>query len=258
MSTPRTTAPTVALLVVLALTGCSAADSSASTSRTTAPTATASTPTPPPTSSSSTRAPAVVPTADPSGSLAPFTGEAADHFGADNVMAAYKFSTKFMLQSTFDGTLISLTQPRQVDFSTVEQGLTPGAKTSFRALTALLESKTENLTPQQASDLVALTTWGVNTFPGYTLRNPGYRNIGFGAARAEVSKAPGRQDELVLRFPVTGTFLLTDSAGKPAVVDYKKDVDLSLAESRNPAQPWLIDGWRGTRSVDGPKPDASS
>ena len=249
----KATAPAAGVLVLvlaLALTGCGSKDKTATPVPGHTPTASA-----PGSLPVGDPKPVVVPVPDPSGSFAPFTGEAADQFGADNVMTAYKFATKFMLQSTFDGTLITLTQPRQVDFSTVEQGLTPGAKTSFRALTALLESKTENLTPQQASDLVALTTWGVNTFPGYTLRNPGYRNVGFGAAHAEVAKLPGRQDELILRFPVTGTFLLTDSAGKLAVVDYKKDMDLSLAESGDPAHPWLIDGWRGTRTSDGPKVD---
>lgn len=199
----------------------------------------------------------VVPAPDATAPPTPFTGPAADRFGADDVMVAYRFATAYMLRSTFDGTLISLRQPRQSDFAAVEAGLTPAALGSFRRLSATLESTTENLTPQQTADLVALTTYGVTaSFPGHTLRAPSYRNAGFGAAAADVFRADGRQDALVLRFPVTGTYLMNDAAGKPVALDYKKDMDLSLLQTGDPAQPWLIDGWRGTRTLDGPKPDA--
>lgn len=253
--------PAAALVVAAALagllTGCSGSNAAPPSP---APTTTSAVPSASPgTAPVNSPAPVVVPTPDPSGSFTPFTGPAADEFGADNVMAAYKFATSFMLKSTFDGTLITLAQPRQVDFTAVEAGLTPAARALFRELTAKLESTTVNLTPEENAALVSLASYGAATaFPGYTMRSPSYRNAGFGAARAEVFKAAGRPDSLVLRFPVTGTFLLADAAGKPVIVDYKKDMVLTLVQTGDPAQPWLVDGWRGTRTVDGPKPDPSS
>lgn len=128
---------------------------------------------------------------------------------------------------------------------------------SFRVLTRGLASIAGNLSPQENADLIGLASYGVTVaYPGLTLRSPAYRDVRCGRATAEVFKRPGLSDALVLRFPVSGTFLLADAAGEPRALVFTKRMGLSLAPTGDPARPWLVDGWRADLSLDGPKPDA--
>lgn len=186
----------------------------------------------------------------------PSGGPAANRFGTDAVAAGYRFAADLLARSTFTRAPLADPQPPQAAFADTEAGLTARARQSFRELTAVLASPTETITPQQDADLVALASYGVTaSLPGNSLRTPAYRDVTCGPATTEVLPRPGLPDALVLRFPVSGSYLVTGPTGAPEVLAYRKDMDLSLAPTDDPARPWLLDGWRARRHTDGPDPD---
>lgn len=89
-----------------------------------------------PTASPSEVAP--VPTAQPTDEYEPFTGPGVDEFGQDAVAQAYSWATAFLVRTTFDGGLMRVASEdaRQIDFSFVEEGLTPRAAGEWKDLTA--------------------------------------------------------------------------------------------------------------------------
>lgn len=199
-----------------------------------------------------TAAPGCTVPADP----VPTTGPAADAFGAEPVRAAYAFAADWLAASTFTAAPLTEPQPPQSAFAAAEAGLTPRARDSFRVLTAKLASTTEVLTPQDNADLISLASYGL-TFerPGFTVRDPAYRDVACGPATSEVFERPGQPTALVLRFPIGGTFLLADGTGAPLTFGWRKEMGLTLVTTDDPARPWLVDGRRADLSLDGPKPD---
>ena len=189
-----------------------------------------------------------------------FTGPAAAEFGADDVMAAYRFATAYLVRTTFDPGLLALASPRLPDLAFVEDGLTPAGAADFHRLAVELDAPGVPIPPQDGADLVGLATYGVGggTFPGYTVRTPGLRDVGYGLAQSQPFTGRNGVRSLALYFPVHGTFLLTGPDGSPAAATYSKDMALTLAPTGDPTRPWLVDGWRAVRTVDGPKPDPST
>lgn len=244
-----------ALAVAGALAGCAGGSATAKTGgpTTTGPvTATATGP-------ASGSRPAVTPACAVSADPVPATGPAADAFGQKQVAAAYDFAADLLATTTFSEAPLADPQPPPEAFAAAEAGLTPRARDSFRILTGKLASTTEDLTPQENADLIGLASYGVTVaYPKLTLSEPAYRDVRCGAATTEVFKRAGQPDALVLRFPVSGTFLLTDPAGQPQTIGWRKQMGLTLAPTGEPARPWLVDGWRAALSLDGPKPDAAS
>ena len=250
---PRALVP---LVLAVLLAGCGGGSAATGTTTGASPTTTSSTAPAAPagTPSAAGTTPVCATPADP----VPTSGPVARQFGSAQVTAAYAFATGFMTRTTFTEAPLADRQPPQTAFAATEAGLTPGARDSFRVLTAKLESTTENLTQQETADLIGLATFGVASFPGLVLRRPAYRDLTCGKATTDVFKRPGLTDALVVRFPVSGTFLLADSAGGPQQIVFSKKMDLSLAPTGDPTRPWLVDGWRAVRTVDGPKPDPST
>lgn len=250
-------AASVAALLAWSLTGCSGGTAAApppgtrTAAGTTVPPTSTSAPTP-------TAAPAPAVCATPVDPV-PTNGPVAGHFGAAQVTAGYAFATGLLTRTTFTAAPLADPQPPQTAFAAAEEGLTPATRASFRELTARLASTTENLTPQDNTDLIGLASYGVTlAHPGLTLRSPAFRDVTCGRATTDVFRRQGQPDALVLRFPVSGTFLLTDAAGTPQQVVFTKKMELSLAPTGEPARPWLLDGWRAELAKDGPKPDTTS
>lgn len=210
--------------------------------------------TPAPTSPVAAATTACTTPADP----VPTTGPAAAAFGADAVAAGYAFGSDLLARTTFTEAPLDQDHPQPDAFATAEQGLTPRARDSLRELTTKLAAPAVEVTPQENADLLGLSTYGVAvSYPGHTLRDPAYRDVTCGRATTEVLERPGLPDALVLRFPVSGTYLLDDPAGVPQTLVFTKQMGLSLAPTDDPARPWLLDGWRADLALDGPKPDTA-
>lgn len=256
---PRTApAAYAAVALAYALTGCSGGTAADAPRHSTAvhPTSAPATTATPTTPALSADLPACTSPTDP----VPTTGPVADQFGgAAKLTAAYRFASSLLTRTTFTATPLADPQPPQNAFAAAEAGLTPRARDSFRVLTAKLASTTENLTPQEDADLTSLASYGVTVaYPGLTLRDPAYRDVTCGKATVEALARPGLPDALVLRFLVSGAFLLADPAGRPQAVAFNKQMDLSLEATGDPRRPWLVDGWRGDRTVGAPGPDPTS
>lgn len=195
------------------------------------------------------------PTPDPGASVAPFTGPAADRFGSDNVTTAYQFATDLAMTANFNENLAGKFVVTARDYSYLDEFLTPGAVTELHRLTAEAAKPGYHMSTKDSSALLSLAQNGMaNPGLGITLRNPGVRDAGYGGATAEVYSRPGRPDALVLRFPVTGTYLISDH-GTAEVIDMHKDVAYTLVQTGQADRPWLVDGWRATYTYDGPKAD---
>lgn len=240
---------TLTAAIALAVSGCgnggttvrAEAESSAVSDAETTETAT-------PTPTATELAPVAVP--QPTESFAPFTGPGVEVFGQDAVRDAYVWATDFIVQNTFDDTLIrkSSDELRQIDFTLVEQGLSPRLAEDFGAATAELEAKGESTSPDARDTVLAFASWGLEN-NGLKLRQPGSRNVGFGGATNVGTDTDEGRDRLILDFPISGEFLFTDTEGAYAApgsnvaATYTKNMSLFLIKTSDPKNPWKIDGY---------------
>lgn len=246
-----------ACLVLAVLAGCStggdtAARSGPSSGATASPSSPAAAPSPSP--SPTGLVAQGLPDVPAPNDLKPFTGPASDKWGADSVMAAYLFATDFVLDATFNPSLLALTEPRAIDMSAPEEGMTRECAARYRALTEKLDAQSGK--EQDYNNVLSLSTWGATGIaPGSTVANPAYRDAGYGGATTAIGKSPEGQDALVLRFPVKGQILLNHPKRGPLKSEIAKDMTMTLVQSGNPARPWLVATYLADFVIGEPVPD---
>ena len=184
---------------------------------------------------------------------APFTGEAADTFGAENVMAAYCEMGNFSLSQGFTNLMETKATRGAVEFSFVKPWMTPKAQKVWDAAVA----KTIKGDDEQAPVTIMKMT-------GFNFENDGFEfakdlpRVGrksVTAATTAVDKREGGQ-RLAMRMVVKAD-LLYKKAGDPKTytVAFAKDTTYWLVPNGDAQKPWLIDGWEA--SFDSKAPVAS-
>jgi hypothetical protein len=177
----------------------------------------------------------------------PFTGEAADKFGAKNVMRAYcEMVTLSMTQSWVpdlmrkDGDDL-----REIEFSIPRQYMTPTAANDWDKLVAsAVKGEQKHL-----YDVWALMLYNVTLAEGYELfppeaQEPMVLNQRFFPAQSWIDTATD-EDRLGLRFVIAGDLHLTKD-GEPHLLPTEKEIHFALVQNGgHPEKPWLIDSWSG-------------
>lgn len=178
---------------------------------------------------------------------APFTGSAADEFGADAVMAGYKEMVAFSINQGFTSLMpLARTQITPQMLSFVRPWLTPEAETAWDQDLASLH------TSDKAEDNVtAMTVLNLHG-PGFSLRQPiTAGNFHFTPATAAVEPR-GSKETLRLEFQLTGDVPAALN-GKPQIVTVTRKLTYWLVPADQPdtQRPWLIYGWQTTTSAAG-------
>lgn len=179
------------------------------------------------------------------GEQAPFTGPAADKFGADNVMTAYKYLVTFTLDYGFTETLMRPKDKYQpIEFSFIKPFMAAKAQADWDAsVNAALAGDAAQIT-----NVNVMTLWNVNV-PGYTLtKTRPVRNQKWSPANTLVDG-----NRLVVRFKVSADIVF-DKGGKEYVSTVTKDMTFWVIPNGDPEVPWLIDGWQGSYNSSGFKP----
>lgn len=237
----------LAVTALLALTGCSGDDKTPDTASTPSGSSSA---TDSPTSTPTTPAPTV--TNGPDGRYetcdartTPFTGAAADTFGADKVMNAYCTYAQISVEQTFLDNLMR-SAPEDLtyaDFQFWEQYMTADALASWKA--SVKKSLTNDSASEEAdASVLALTYYDV--FPGseYSFtEDVAVRNRKFSLAKIAVDTAQS-EARLALTFTVSGDFnVVKDGTDEAYLYPTSKDITYYLVPTEDPDRLWLIDGW---------------
>lgn len=249
----------VALLAVGGAAGCGAdkPGSQTAAAKVAAPpsaTKTATAPTASPTVEASGSAIEPFLTAQPTCQDKTFTGPAAAKFGADRVTAGYRFAVKFVIDATFDDSLMNNLHPRPEDFTFVEKDMTASAKASWGEAVAL--ALKPNSTKQQFFNVVALTSYNiVNPSKGEKPTTPAFRDAACGPATAGVGTDSLNQPALTLRFNITGKFLTTGKDGQPLARTLRKRMTMNLSRTGVAAAPWAVDKLSANTTYSDNAPD---
>jgi hypothetical protein len=210
--------------------------------------------------SASPAIPSNAPTVDPGhycDGQAPFTGEAADHWGADNVKQAYCFMVAYtldesswvtnLMQKPADG---SARKP--VEFSFVKQYMTSRMQTSWDDLVNKdLAGDEDSFNLVQAMTFYNLTGDGI-AFPD---RPDLVVNKSFSPAETWVDNlGPDGSDRLAMKFTVSGSVRLLQN-NKPVLLPMEKTVTYFLVPTGQTDLPWVMDGFQGTYKTSALQPD---
>ena len=184
----------------------------------------------------------------------PFTGKAADHFGADPVMDAYcEIGGFFHSQTITSATTHPVVRPDQLDF--VKDALTPDAKTSWDLAV--------RHAPRGDSDAVdavgGLTYYNlpVQSF-GYAFPAGQATSLGgsVSTARTDVVRLGDGRDALAMSFTVDNHLALVAAADPRADPTHQmpltRQVAVRLLPNPDPSQTdhdWLIESWHTTWST---------
>lgn len=174
----------------------------------------------------------------------PFTGGAADEFGAENVMEAYCAMVDLQMENLFIDSLLRKGDgfaPR--DFEVVRESLAQSARDDWDADVAKVIADTA--TEQERDDVASLVAFNLTNGSGYTLDAPAVYNAHFSPARTLVDNSTGTP-RLALTFTVGADFaLLRDSDQKEMAYSREHDITFTLVPG-NPegkGKAWYIDGW---------------
>lgn len=249
---PRSLVAATAVVALLALSGCSG-DKSDATVPSPKPSATATnSPVEDPTESATAK-PSSVPTptisADPeTGKFdwcnpeeqEPFTGEAADKFGAEKVMDAYCSMVEMQMEQSFVDSLLRKDKGfSERDFAAVRNHLAQNARDVWdKNVAAIVAGRA---TDQQAANVRGLVNYNFTGDSGYTLDVPAVFNQRFTPAQAWIAASEGRP-KLALRFTVgADVALVRDSDEKEMAFAYDKTITYWLVENVK-GDAWYIDG----------------
>jgi len=224
------------------------------------------TPTVKPTPSPTSMPGSVTPTADnPLGidwakqSTHPFTGEAADTFGAANVMTAYRHAVTFSLQEGYTDLMAKGYEVRPIELSFVKPYLTTAAQEEWDASVKTALANPKNAAGNQAyRDVSTLTSWylmyGQKVYSFRAGHEPYTLDRSFSSAQGSVE---GSADDpsLVLHFTVSRN-LRVMKGGKAVLLPFNKDITYWMVPNGLKETPWLIDTWKikSTVGVDFPDP----
>lgn len=179
------------------------------------------------------------------GAQAPFTGPAADKFGADNVMTAYKYLVTFSLDNGFTETLMTpKAKFRPVDFDFIKPYLGKKAQDDWDAsVTAALAGDEKAKT-----NINVMTLWNVD-IPGYTLKaDDAVRDQKWSPENTTVDG-----NRLIMRMNVSADVILVKD-GKDHASTVTRDLTYALVPPGVPGIPWQIDGWTGSYSSTNIRP----
>jgi len=207
-----------------------------------------------------TRGDSVQPTADnPLGidwvkqSKQPFTGAAADKFGAANVMAAYRHAVTFSLQEGYSNLMAKGYDARPVEFSFVKPYLTTALQQQWDKDVKAGLAKDEDA----VGNVFAVTTWhaaeGQDVYKfrdGQVLFTLGRT---FSPATTSVQTI-GAKDYLVIRFTVSRNIRFMKD-GKAVLLPLEKDITYRMTPNGLKEIPWLIDAWTIVPKAGNPTPD---
>lgn len=186
---------------------------------------------------------------------APFTGPAADKFGAVNVMAAYREAVTFSLQEGYSDLMTKGYDARPVEFSFVKPFLTPAAQTAWDGYVKAALAKDR----KAGGSITSLTLW--NSTAGQTTYkfrpNQELFTLGLEFSPATTSiKTVDAHEFLTLHFTVSRSLRVMKD-GKAVLLPMKKDITYQMTPNGQKDMPWLIDSWNvtGTYMFDKATPD---
>lgn len=246
----------IAAALILSVSACSGGDAKSGALPTKGAASVSATPTVKPTPSA-TRNP-VAPTADnPLGidwsKQPPFTGPAADKFGAANVMAAYRQAVTFSLQEGYSNLMAKGYDARPVEFSFVKPYLTTAAQKEWDDDVKAALARDEDA----GGAVYVLTTWhaagnqDVYKFrDGQQLLTLG-RSFSAGTASLQTVDA---KEYLVLDFIVSRDIRFMKD-GKAVLFPLEKDITYRMTPNGLKDIPWLIDAYNITPTPGLPRPD---
>lgn len=170
--------------------------------------------------------------------LKPFTGQAAETFGADNVMKAYCFAGNFAINNGFTS-LMEEGKHEVGEFAFLKEYLTPAV------YSGLLDSA-------RKGDEAAATD--INGLTGFQLESKEYQfdedlpyvtKAKVGIANTTVDTTSGTP-RLAMRFHVTGDLMYRRTADNKVVAfPYDKDTTFWMVPNGDAGKPWLIDAYSG-------------
>lgn len=203
----------------------------------------------------------VTPTADnPLGldwaeqSKSPFTGPAADKFGAANVMTAYRHAVTFSLQEGYGDLMAKGYDARPVEFSGVKPYLTTATQKLWDAYVVAALAKDKDA----ARNVSSLTNWDLEAGQDEYRFRDGQQLLTLGSTFSEATTSVetiGTKEYLVIRFTVSRNIRVMKE-GKAVLFPLEKDITYRMTPNGRKDIPWLIDAWTIT-STPGllPTPD---
>jgi|GEM_PF-3970796 len=259
-TTRKATSIVIAAALALSVAACAGGDTKPGAVPTKATGSVSAAPTITPAPTPSRRADSVMPSDDnPLGidwvkqAKHPFTGDAADKFGADNVMDAYRHAVTFSLQEGYSNLMAKGYDARPVEFSFVKPYLTTAAQKAWDEDVKAALTRDADAVGQVS----LLTTWnaagGQNVYTfrdGQVLFSVGRT---FSTATTSLQTVDAKQ-YLVIRFTVSRNLRFMKD-GKPVLFPLEKDITYRMTPNGLKDIPWLIDSWTIESTPGLPTPD---
>lgn len=169
----------------------------------------------------------------------PFTGPAADQFGADNVMTAYCEMVEFTMTNAWVPTLMREDDPQAVEFSFMNDYMTANMQDSWAAVVQKALAGDDTADQQvQGLTVYGLVGEGVSFPEDDSL----VRNQAAGSAALTLDKeGPNGDYRLGMTFTASADFRILKN-GEPMLVPFTKDITYYLVPNGDATRPWLIDG----------------
>jgi hypothetical protein len=195
----------------------------------------------------------------------PFTGPAADKWGAKKVMAAYCDMVTLTMDNEFRPSMVREHDSFVAkDFSVPRDWMTEDARKSWDANVAkIVKGNVKDYSNPVLSVMLYNVTFdrrlGYDFYPEQKEdRVMVDQKLSAGDAWIDTSQARPR---LGLEFTVSGNWLLTNGKGSYLWPMDRKHTFWLTENGRHPTKPWLIDGWTGTtkfgKPVKHPVPEPS-
>lgn len=251
------------LAAALLLSGCSDDATPPEATPTQTPSPSASTTNDPPESASPSPSSVATPTitADPEtgqfdwcdpAEQAPFTGEAADKFGADKVMDAYCTMVELQMTHSFvDSLLRAKGGFTTQDFEPMRAYLGQDTRADWDADVAKIVKGTAD--DQSSSDVAGLMAFDLVGGSGYVLDTPAVYNQRFTPAQAWVDTKAGGLDRLVLKFTVSADYaIVREKDDKPMAYSVDKNMTYYLVPGTGNGKSWYIDGYTFEKDIVAP------
>lgn len=182
-------------------------------------------------------------TTDCPGKQKPFTGEAADKFGPDQVRAGYCEMVKLAMEQSFVPDLLRKRSGfSPAEFSIPAQYMLPGTRRDWEKQVAALVANprdVKNLTAPWTFIMAGFRYGDPFDFYPASSRYPAVLNQSFSPARTWVTTVDGNR-ALGMEFSVSADLVLTDGHA-PYLFHVVKTLPLVLEENRASSdKPWLI------------------
>ena len=177
----------------------------------------------------------------------PFTGPAAEEFGADRVMAAYCDLVELSLGPGLTSLVVPAQGRTAADYDVVRTHLTPTARRRWRALVREYLATGD---PDAWARINALTVHDVRDVPrGYEIpvTGPYFFGSAAGPATAQVERAGGGEPRLVLALTVETGIVLEETGaagGRHSLLPLTRELRYELVPGDGDR--WWVDAWGAT------------